>query len=52
MNQALKNKEFIIEYFNALSGKVKTKEIMARYISDQSSSNTSLFSTVLSPNMN
>ncbi len=30
----MKNKEFIIEYFNALSGKVKTQEIMAHYISD------------------
>ena len=34
MNQAMKNKEFILEYYNALSGKVKTPEIMARYISD------------------
>ena len=34
MNQVMKNKEFIIEYLNAISGKVKTQEIMARYISD------------------
>ena len=35
MNQAIKNKEFIIEYFNALSGIVKTPEMLAHYISDQ-----------------
>lgn len=35
MNQAKQNKEFILEYLNAISGKVKTQEIMAHYISDQ-----------------
>ena len=31
----MKNKEFILEYFNALSGKVKTAEAIAHYVSDQ-----------------
>lgn len=35
MNQAMKNKEFVVEYINALSGKVKTREAMEYYISDQ-----------------
>ena len=35
MNQAMKNKEFVIEYLNAISGKVKTKEMMAHYITDE-----------------
>ena len=35
MNQAIKNKEFILEYLNALSGKDKTSEILAQYITDQ-----------------
>ena len=34
MNQAMKNKEFILEYFNAINGKIKTPEIMAHYITD------------------
>ena len=34
MNQLMKNKEFILEYFNALSGKVKTAEAIAHYVSD------------------
>jgi len=35
MDQAKKNKEFIIEYFNALSGKMVTREMAEKYISDQ-----------------
>ena len=35
MNQALKNKEFVLEYLNAISGKEKTAETMAHYITDQ-----------------
>ena len=35
MDQARKNKEFIIEYFNALSGKMVTREMAEKYISDQ-----------------
>ena len=34
INQQMKNKEFILEYFNAISGKVKTLELLQRYISD------------------
>ena len=34
MNQQMSNKEFILEYFNAISGKVKTLELLQRYISD------------------
>ena len=35
MNQAMKNKEFVLEYLNALSGKDKTYEMCAHYITDQ-----------------
>ena len=35
MNQAMKNKEFILEYFNAINHKIKTPEICAQYITDQ-----------------
>ena len=35
MTQSMKNKEFVLEYLNALSGKEKTQEILAHYISDQ-----------------
>ena len=35
MNQAMKNKEFVLEYLNVLSGKVKTAEAIAHYVSDQ-----------------
>ena len=35
MNQAMKNKEFVLEYLNALSGKEKTLEVCNHYISDQ-----------------
>ncbi len=31
----MKNKEFILEYMNALSGKEKTREILAHYIADE-----------------
>ncbi len=35
MNQAMNNKEFVLEYLNALSGKDKTYEMCAHYITDQ-----------------
>lgn len=35
MTQSMKNKEFILEYFNALSGKEKPDEILNHYIADQ-----------------
>ena len=35
MNQQMKNKEFVIEYCNAINGKEKTVEIMRQYISDE-----------------
>ena len=35
MDQARKNKEFIIEYGNALSDEIKTRELCEKYISDQ-----------------
>ena len=34
MNLQMKNKEFVLEYFNAISGKVKTLELLQRYIND------------------
>lgn len=35
MEQLRKNKEFIIRYLNALSGKEKTKELMEQFITDE-----------------
>jgi predicted ester cyclase len=35
MEQTKKNKEFIIRYFNALSGVTKTKELVEQYITDE-----------------
>lgn len=35
MEKQKKNKEFIIEYFNALSGKNKTRELLSQYVEDQ-----------------
>jgi predicted ester cyclase len=35
MNQAMKNKEFVLEYLNAMSGKDKTLEVCNHYITDQ-----------------
>ena len=34
MEQLKKNKEFVIEYFNAISGGIKTRELLNRYIDD------------------
>ena len=35
MNEAINNKAFILEYLNAISGKDKTSDILAHYITDQ-----------------
>ena len=35
MEQLQKNKEFIIEYFNAVSGVKKTRELLEKYVSDK-----------------
>jgi len=35
MEKAKQNKAFIIEYFNALSGEVKTLELCKKYMTDQ-----------------
>ena len=35
MTTSMKNKEFILEYLNAINGKEKTAEILSRYITDQ-----------------
>ncbi len=35
MDQLKQNKEFIIRYFNALSGVVKTRELMEQYTTDE-----------------
>lgn len=34
MNQLKKNKEFIMEYINAISGKTKTRELLEKYNAD------------------
>jgi hypothetical protein len=35
MEQTKKNKEFIIRYYNAISGVVKTKELLEEFIADE-----------------
>jgi len=35
MEQLKKNKEFIVEYFNALSGVDKTSQLISRYVDDE-----------------
>ncbi|MEO6687233.1 MAG: ester cyclase [Dyadobacter sp.] len=35
MTPSLKNKEFIIEYLNAASGRIKTSEFLRKYVNDQ-----------------
>jgi predicted ester cyclase len=35
MDTLLKNKELVIEYFNAISGVKKTRELLEKYISDK-----------------
>ncbi|MBY0435457.1 MAG: ester cyclase [Cyclobacteriaceae bacterium] len=35
MDQTKKNKEFVIEYFNAISGVTKTSELCEKYMTDQ-----------------
>ncbi len=35
MEQQKQNKEFIIRYINTLSGKVKTREVMEKYVTDE-----------------
>ena len=35
MSQQSKNKEFIIEYFNAFSGKEKPRQLVEKYVSDE-----------------
>ncbi len=35
MNQVKKNKEFVIGYFNAISGVTKSRELCEKYISDE-----------------
>lgn len=35
MSQQSKNKEFVIEYFNTLSGKEKPRQLVEKYVSDE-----------------
>ncbi|NVO19532.1 MAG: ester cyclase [Bacteroidetes bacterium] len=35
MEQQRENKEFVIRYLNALSGKTKTRELMEQYMTDE-----------------
>ena len=35
MEQANQNKEFIIRYYNAISGVIKTKELLDKFITDE-----------------
>jgi predicted ester cyclase len=43
MDNAKKNKEFIIRYFNALSGVIKSRELCDKYITDNSLTEHILF---------
>jgi|APTNR8051073442_1049403.scaffolds.fasta_scaffold00070_110 hypothetical protein len=43
MNQLKKNKEFILEYINAISGKPKTRELLEKYNGDPGLVETIIF---------
>ncbi len=43
MNQTKKNKEFVIRYFNAISGEIKSRELCEKYINDNSLTEHILF---------
>jgi len=43
MSQLKKNKEFIMEYINAISGKTKTRELLEKYNADQGLVETIMF---------
>jgi hypothetical protein len=43
MYKPKKNKEFIIRYFNALSGVIKSRELCDKYITDNSLTEHILF---------
>jgi len=47
MEQTQKNKEFIIKYFNALSGVIKTRELIEEYIDDNNLNDIPFFDSVL-----
>jgi predicted ester cyclase len=49
MNQSKNNKEFIIRYVNAISGEVKTRELCAKYIADESLTEHILFFDTVFP---
>jgi len=50
MDQAKKNKEFIIGYINALSGVIKSRELCEKYIADNSLTEHILFFDAVFPN--
>ena len=43
MDQAKKNKQFILEYINAISGKAKTRELLEQYNADKGLVETIMF---------
>ena len=50
MNQLQQNKEFIIRYFNALSGVTKTRELLEQYITDEELIGHAIFFDTVFPN--
>ena len=49
MYQINKNKELILEYFNALSGVIKTPEVLNRFVEDEELRNHILFIDAVFP---
>src|SRR5262245_51859501 len=48
MDQQTRNKEIVLEYFNALSGKAKPRELLEQYVEDEELLNhIEFFETVL-----
>jgi predicted ester cyclase len=43
MNQAMKNKEFILHYYNTVSGAIKTPEMLRQFTDDQILIDTATF---------
>lgn len=50
MSQLKKNKEFIMEYINAISGKTKTRELLEKYNADPGLVETIMFFDSVFPN--
>lgn len=50
MNQLKQNKDFIIRYYNAVSGATKTRELLEQYTTDEQLIGHGIFFETIFPN--